>query len=71
MNIKLIKKNNKIDEAYNVLVVEYIRKKYSQNEENAILRKKLANIDVKNEFTTYNAYVEKCKIKAKETLGIL
>lgn len=68
--LKLIKKNNEVETAYSSLVVKLVRQKYSQDEENAILRKKLANIDTKNEFVTYNAYVEECKVKAKQELEI-
>lgn len=50
--------------SYEDRVVELIRQKYSANDELAILRKKLANID-STEFEEYNAYVEECKAKAK------
>ncbi|MGM9969785.1 MAG: hypothetical protein ACI35S_05250 [Anaeroplasma sp.] len=49
---------------YESLVVAEIRKKYSQDEENAILRKKLGGLD-NGEFDTYNEYVEGCKLLAK------
>ena len=42
-------------------IVRLIRERYSPNEENAILRKKLAGIDTKHEFEEFNAYVEECK----------
>ena len=68
--LKLIKKNNKAETAYSSLVVKLIRARYSQDEENAILRKKIANIDIKNEFENFNAYVEECKVIAKKELDI-
>ena len=49
---------------YESKVVALIRERYSQDEENAILRKKLANLD-NGEFEIYNAYVEDCKLRAK------
>lgn len=70
LEIALAKKNGTINELYAQEVIKLIRAKYSQNEENAILRKKLANIDTKNEFAAYNNYVEECKAKVKANLGI-
>ena len=65
---KLIRDNQEIKkQQYESLVVAEIRKKYSQNEENAILRKKLAGLD-NGEFEAYNTYVEDCKSKIKEML---
>lgn len=65
---KLIKDNQEVKaQQYDSLVVAEIRKKYSQNEENAILRKKLAGLD-NGEFEIYNKYVEGCKTKIKEML---
>lgn len=51
---------------YSNLVVKYIREKYSQNDELAILRQKDSKPE---EFAIYNEYCEKCKNKAKEKLG--
>ena len=68
--LKLIKKNKEVETAYSSLVVKLIRARYSQDEENAILRKKIANIDLKNEFENFNAYVEDCKVIAKKELEI-
>jgi hypothetical protein len=48
---------------YDSLVVQYIREKYSANDENKILREKLAGTE-ELEFEEYNAYVEECKTKA-------
>ena len=65
---KLIRDNQELKkQQYESLVVAEIRKKYSQNEENAILRKKLAGLD-NGEFNIYNTYVEECKYKIKELL---
>ena len=65
---KLIRDNQELKkQQYESLVVAEIRKKYSQNEENAILRKKLAGLD-NGEFDIYNSYVEYCKSKIKEML---
>lgn len=50
------------DEQYVAKVVELIRKRYSINDELAILRQR----DTKpTEFDEYNAYVEECKAEAK------
>lgn len=60
------------EKAYNALVEGKIRKKYSQGEENAILRKKLAGLPSgEAEFAEYNWYVELCKNEAKVELGKL
>lgn len=65
---KLIKDNPELkNQQYESLVVAMIREKYSQNEENAILRKKLSGLD-NGEFEAYNTYVEECKSKIKELL---
>jgi hypothetical protein len=66
----LIKDTNFAKEQYNALVVAYIRERYSQDDENAILRKKLANTDTENEFEAYNKYVEECKARAKKELNM-
>ena len=42
-------------------IVALIRRKYSSDDESAIVRKKLAGIDKLNEFDAYNTYVESCK----------
>ena len=67
---KLVGENSKvIREQYEGLVVSEIRKKYSQNDENAIVRKKLAGVD-SGEFDEYNSYVEDCKAKAKNAIDL-
>ena len=68
---KLISKNNMASDVYNQEVVKLVRQRYSQDEENAILRKKLAGLDYKDEFTTYNNYIESCKAQVKQMLGIV
>lgn len=60
--IALALKNNCIDKTYEELVVTMIRKKYSLNEELAILRQR----DTKSsEFAEYNEYVENAKTQLK------
>jgi hypothetical protein len=55
---------------YNVLTVQYIREKYTADDENKILREKLAGTDY-GTFEVYNAYVEECKAKAHlEVYGV-
>ena len=54
---------------YDTMVNFLVELKYSKSEENAILRKKLANLDTSNEFDTYNTYVEECKTLAKNLFG--
>ncbi len=49
---------------YDNLVNDLVREKYSESAEFAILRKAINGIN--DEYTTYNAYVEQCKAKAKE-----
>lgn len=64
---KLIKGTKVEKEEYNNLIVKLIRQKYSINDELAILRQQTTK---PNEFEEYNNYVEQCKVKAKEMLGI-
>lgn len=56
---------------YESLVNFLISLEYSIEEEQAILRKKLADLDTKNEFSTYNTYCESCKDLAKELINQL
>ena len=54
-------------EKYESLIVSEIRKKYTIDQELAILRQR----DTKpEEFAEYNTYVENCKLKVKETLQL-
>lgn len=66
MNIwKLAKLNGTVDEVYENEVINRIRKKYSINQELAILRQR----DTKpTEFEEYNAYVEACKNAVKKEM---
>lgn len=50
---------------YDELIVNKIRKRYSINQELAILRQRDTKPD---EFTEYNSYVEQCKVEVKEEL---
>jgi hypothetical protein len=60
--IALALKNKCIDKTYEELIVNMIRKKYSLNEELAILRQR----DTKPaEFAEYNNYVESVKTQLK------
>lgn len=49
--------------SYDNLVNELVRERYSVSAELAILRQRDTKQD---EFNTYNAYVEECKVKAKQ-----
>ena len=53
---------------YDNIVVELVRLQYSINDESAIIRKKLAGIDIDNEFDNYNSYVEYCKLLTKSII---
>ena len=72
MNIKLARKNREVnpeswDKLYESEIIRRIRKRYTVNQELAILRQR----DSKSqEFAEYNAFVEKCKADVKEELGI-
>ncbi len=72
MNLRLAKKNREVspeswDRLYENLIIKEIRKRYSVNQELAILRQR----DVKpEEFAKYNAFVEECKAKIKAELKI-
>lgn len=50
---------------YETLASFLISLKYSDDEEKAILRKKLADIDTNDEFSGYTKYCESCKALAK------
>jgi hypothetical protein len=53
--------------SYDELVNGMVRDKYSESQEFAILRKAMTLKT--DEFTEYNAYVEECKVKAKEWIN--
>lgn len=64
--VKLAKKNGTFNEFYEREVVNRIRKKYSINQELAILRQR----DTKpTEFEEYNTYVEECKSAVKNEVA--
>ena len=59
------------DAFYGSVVEGLIRRRYSQSQENAILRKKLAGLyGAEQEFYEFNQYAEQCKIEAKGLIGI-
>lgn len=61
-----------IAKMYSALVNEKVRARYSQSDENAILRKKLANMTgAQAEFDEFNTFVEQCKTEARAEIGIL
>lgn len=70
--LKLARKNKEVnpeswERLYETEVIRRIRKRYSVNQELAILRQR----DTKpEEFAKYNAYVEQCKTEAKQELEI-
>lgn len=70
--LRLARKNKEVDEKsweelYESMVIRKIRQKYSVNQELATIRQRDAKPD---EFTAYNEYVERCKVEAKQELGI-
>lgn len=71
-NIRLARKNREVnpeswEKLYESEIIRRIRKRYTVNQELAILRQR----DSKSqEFAEYNAFVEKCKADVKEELGI-
>jgi hypothetical protein len=63
---RLAKKNGAVTEVYENQIVNRIRKKYSLNQELAILRQR----DSKpKEFAEYNAFVEDCKDSVKQEVA--
>lgn len=70
--LKLALKNKEVnpesfDELYENMVIRKIRKKYTVNQELAILRQR---DDKPAEFAGYHDYVEECKRQVKAELGI-
>ncbi|MBD5156481.1 MAG: hypothetical protein HDT13_02450 [Butyrivibrio sp.] len=51
--------------AYEAASVAYIRERYSQDDENKVIREYLANPADKAEFDEYDGYVMECKARAK------
>jgi hypothetical protein len=70
LHLQLAKKNREVDASswetvYESLIIRKIRKRYSVNQELAILRQR----DSKpTEFAAYNEYVEQCKAEAKKEM---
>ena len=70
--LKLARKNKEVDaesweRLYESEIIRRIRKRYTVNQELAILRQR----DTKpEEFAEYNAYVEQCKAEVKQELDI-
>ena len=50
---------------YELIVNRLVKEKYSDSEEFAILRKSIKNPN-NDEYLIYNAYVEDCKVRARE-----
>lgn len=69
-NAVLINKGQAIinqTKTYEELVVEFIREKYSLNQELAILRQRDEKVE---EFNEYHDFAESCKRRAKEIKGV-
>ena len=70
MNFRLARKNREVDpqswvDLYGKLVSQKIHKRYSIDQELAILRKRDSNPE---EFAEYFAYAEECKAQVKEEM---
>ena len=70
--LRLAKKNKEKDleswaQLYEDMVIKKIRARYSLDQELAILRQRDTKPD---EFTAYNAYVEKCKADTKGEMEV-
>lgn len=69
--IKLAKANNCISDFYDKEVGKLIRRRYTESEELAMLRHHALDSErYADEWAKYNAYVETCKEKVKEELGL-
>lgn len=55
---------------YRQKVAELVSQRYSIAAELAIVRKKMAGIDTKDEFTAYNDFVETVKATVKSDVGL-
>lgn len=58
-----VKTEEELRQEYENLVVTLIRNNYSESEELALHRKKIAGLDT-GEFDNYNTFVEECKTQA-------
>lgn len=73
LKLMLAKKNREVDASswdrlYESLIIRKIRKRYSVNQELAILRQR----DTKPyEFAEYNDFVEQCKREVKSEMSIM
>ena len=54
--------------SYEKLVAKLVSEKYTADEESAIQRKAIMN-GITDEFLIYNAYVEDCKLRAKQFIN--
>ena len=54
---------------YAKLIVNYIRERYSLNDELALHRQKDNSLEKKEEFDAYNAFCDNCKQKAKDDIA--
>ena len=71
MNLKLARKNRETnpeswEQLYEATIIRKIRKRYTLNQELAILRQRETKPE---EFAEYNAYVELCKSEVKKEMG--
>ena len=72
-HLGLAKKNQQVapeswESLYEAEIIRRIRRRYTVNQELAILRQK----DKKpEEYAAYDAFAEKCKAEVKEALGII
>lgn len=71
-HLGLARKNREVnpeswEQLYEKEIIRKIRKRYSVNQELAILRQRDTKVE---EFAAYNAFVEECKAEVKEELGI-
>ena len=71
-HLKLAKKNKEFDpqsweQLYETEIIRKIRKRYTVDQELAILRQRDSKPE---EFASYNAYAEQCKSEVKKELGI-
>ena len=72
MNLKLARKNREAkpeswEKLYEAEIIRRIRKRYTVNQELAILRQRDTKPD---EFAEYNDFAEQCKADVKKTLKI-
>ena len=64
--IERLTRNGLLKEAYDALVSQKIRRRYTPSNELALLRQRDSKPE---EFLAYNAYAELCKAEAKEEMG--